>query len=338
MKITIKEISNSNTWENFLLSQNQTPFFQSWWWGEVQKMIGFPILRLGIYQKNNLVGIAQIITVKAKRGTFYWIRHGPILNEWDWYYVDELLKAIVIRAKKHSVSFIRMAPLLDDTQDCLLQFKKRGFRNAPIHNFDAENAWVVNLSKSEDELLKEMRKSTRYLIRKAISIGVKVEQSTDQRKLEDFNEVYQETAQRQGFVTHKGLREEFSIFSERNLLHLFLAYHENTLVAGAMIIFYGKQAVYHHSGMREDMKHIPATYLLQWEAIKEAKRRGMKWYNLWGVAPENKPNHPWQGLTLFKKGFGGIGINHIHAQDLPVSSRYWFTWIIESVRRIKRGY
>ena len=88
---------------------------------------------------------------------------------------------------------------------------------------------------------------------------------------------------------------------------------------------------------------IPISYLLLWEAIKEAKARGCKKFNFWGIADissDNKvldKNHPWAGLTLFKIGFGGKPKKHVNTQDFILSSKYWLNFAIEKIRKIKRG-
>ena len=53
-----------------------------------------------------------------------------------------------------------------------------------------------------------------------------------------------------------------------------------------------------------------APYLLQWESMQEAKRRGAKEYDLWGVDAKK-----WPGLTRFKRGFGGEKISYIGSYD-----------------------
>jgi len=70
---------------------------------------------------------------------------------------------------------------------------------------------------------------------------------------------------------------------------------------------------------------VPAAYLLQWEAIREVKSRGCKLYNFWGISDERR-NHPWAGLTLFKKGFGGFSKEYLLAQDLPLRPFYWLSF------------
>jgi len=100
----------------------------------------------------------------------------------------------------------------------------------------------------------------------------------------------------------------------------------------------GEYAFYHHGASQNTYPKIPTAYAVQWAAIREAKKRGIKLYNFWGIAPdENDKKHPWAGLTLFKKGFGGYRTNYLHAQDLPLSWKYWISWSIELIRRKMRN-
>ena len=95
---------------------------------------------------------------------------------------------------------------------------------------------------------------------------------------------------------------------------------------------------YHHAALLPKCHKIPLAYLLQWFAIKEAKRRKCVLYDFWGyVDPATQPKHPWAGPTLFKMGFGGKKYEYIKTQDFAISLKYWLNYIIESLRKIKRG-
>ena len=72
------------------------------------------------------------------------------------------------------------------------------------------------------------------------------------------------------------------------------------------------------------------------DIIQEAKRRGCKVYNFWGIVRDNQTHHPWYGLSQFKKGFGGAVESYVKAQDFVLSPRYWLTYGIETLRRIGR--
>lgn len=335
----IEEITDKKVWEIFI--QNSplifSPFFQSWDWGELQTTLGNTIFRFGLFHDKTLIGVCQAVAIKAKRGRYLHLRHGPILPDFEDAF-DDMLEVIKEQARALKLDFIRMSPLLDTTTFERQFLKDRGFRNAAVHNMDAENTWVLDLDKSEEELLAGMRKTTRYLVKKAQGIAIEINVSTSEEDFDEFLTLYKVTSQRHSFVPHRGLREELVIFAKNNNVKLFLARYEGKLIAGAMVIFYGNQAVYHHAASDTTYRDIPAAYLLQWEAIKEAKRQKKALYNFWGIVPPEKTKHPWQGLTLFKTGFGGRRVNFIHAQDLPLTPGYWKTYLIETAWRIKKGY
>lgn len=329
-------------WDLFLLRVAPGALFQSWQWGDVELAVGEKMWRFGIYEKDHLAGIFQVARIGARRGTFLHVRHGPVLPEFDGAVFAAFTDFIADLAKRQHAWFVRISPLIDPTVSHEEHLKSLGYQRAPIHAMDGERCWVLDLAKSDEELLAAMRKTTRYEIRHAQRLGVTVRQSSDRKDLPAFLKLYAQTASRHEFVPHQGIAEEFTIFGKNNSTRLFLGYYEKQLVAGAMILFYGNQAIYHHGASRSGVlpagRQVPASSLVQWEAIKEAKRRGMGQYNFWGIAPEDAPNHPWQGLTLFKKGFGGEERQTIHAHDLPVSPFYRIPRAIETYRRWRKGY
>jgi len=113
--------------------------------------------------------------------------------------------------------------------------------------------------------------------------------------------------------------------------------YDGKVYSWGMYIFNGKRAFY-HQGANILHKKIPASYLTHWTGINLAKERGCQSYDFWGVAPKDKPNHPWASISVFKRGFGGEDVKLVSAQDIPLSSKYWFTWIIEKIRAKRRGF
>jgi lipid II:glycine glycyltransferase (peptidoglycan interpeptide bridge formation enzyme) len=201
---------------------------------------------------------------------------------------------------------------------------------------DGELCWVLSLDINEDQILGSMRKTTRYEIRRAEKLGVWVKVANDSHDIGKFLALYEKTSKRQGFTAHTGIREEFEVFVKEGNAKLYLGYFQKTLVAGALILYYGGQAIYHHGASIHSL--APVSTLIQWQAIKDAKKAGLKVYNFWGIAPSGKNRHPWQGLTLFKKGFGGKELNYHHAMDLPLHPLYAFTYVSELLRKWKKGY
>lgn len=296
--------------------------FQSSLWEAVQKNLGIPVWRFEF---------GLVTKVTAKRGTFLHVRHGPLMLSYTPKTLHKVMDVLIPLAKKEHCWFIRMNPLIEDSEHYRKLFLSIGARPSPIHAMDGEVCWVLDLDKSEEELLAGMRKTTRYEIRKAMQLGVEVRESAD---IEQFLKLYKETAKRQGFVGHRGIAEEFEIFAKH--AQLYLGFHQKKLLAGALIIYYENQAIYHHgASVRTD---VPVSHLIQWTAIREAKRRGMKLYNFWGIAPEGAHDHPWQGITVFKKGFGGREVRYLHSQDIPISPLYIVPYMVESVRKMMKGY
>ena len=106
-------------------------------------------------------------------------------------------------------------------------------------------------------------------------------------------------------------------------------------------MIYGGETSYHHGASTLKYPKIPASYLLQWTAIRDALRRGDRVYNFWGIAPAQSTGstkHPFAGVTTFKTGFGGELLELVHCMDLPLSKRYYLTWGIEAIRKWRRGF
>ncbi|MBI4136548.1 peptidoglycan bridge formation glycyltransferase FemA/FemB family protein [Candidatus Roizmanbacteria bacterium] len=341
MKYSIKEITDKKTWNTFIETVLPESYFQSWEWGEVEKASGKTVWRLGIYEQlrvknndqttNKLIGISQIIKIQAKRGTFLHVRHGPILKDWNETVFRFWLAYLKQLAEKEHASFIRVSPLINLSYTVFLS--AFSFQPAPIHNMDAEIVSVIDVRKSEEELLSHMRKNTRSLIRKGLKMGISVQKSSDTTA---FLKLYGETVTRHDFVPHQAIEDELRIFSSDKKAELLISSYEKIPLAVAIVSYFGNQAIYRHGASVKTS--IPAAYVLQWEIMKRTKRKGLPFYNLFGIADTDRPDHPWWGLTLFKKGFGGETKQYLHAHDLAITPAYWINYAVETVRRIKRGY
>jgi lipid II:glycine glycyltransferase (peptidoglycan interpeptide bridge formation enzyme) len=294
---------------------------------------------LGIYDQEKLVGGSIVIHVHARRGDFLYLPYGPILDLLHPKYFQKFIQELKQIAVKRGVVCIKVSPYLDENKENYQLFKSVDFRNSPLHIL-AETTWVLDITQTEEEILKNMRKNHRNLIRRAEKDGVTIRQSQEMKDLEKFIELHQETVVRHKFVpfSPKYIRKEFTAFQADNQVRVFLAEYEGKIISAAVIIFYGDTAVYRHGASASAYRKIPSSYLMLWEAILEAKKRGLKYFNFWGIAPDNNKKHPFAGITLFKTGFGGERKDLLHCQDLPVSKKYWLSWGVEMVRKVRRGF
>lgn len=343
----IREINPSvdgkQEWENFLEICSEKTFLHSWNWGEFNLTSGQKIWRFGIYENDKLISVVLVLKISARRGTFLFIPHGPVtinfLKPVDKQKILELIvKHLENIIKEEKISFLRISPIWEKILENASIFEDSQFRQAPIH-MHPEITWELGINLPEEELLLNMRKTTRYLIRQAEkNPDIEIIKSKDIKDLELFWPVYKETAKRHNFTvfSKKYLENEFEIFSKDNQISLFLGKYKGKIVSAAIFVFWQDMCFYHHSGSLSEYKKVPVSYLLQWQAIKEAKKRGCRIYNFWGITSISNKNHPWYGLSMFKIGFGGCVKEYIKTQDLIISSKYWFNYIIEVIRRMKR--
>jgi len=355
----IREIKDKKIWEEFLENCKEKTFLQSFNWGEFNKMMGNKIWRLGIYeipnskfQIPNLMGVALVVKISAKRGTFLLVPHGPVVKfqipNSKFQILKRLLEELKKLAKKEKCDFIRIAPILEGNEEHKKIFQELKFREAPIHTYP-ETTWELDISKPEEEILKGMRKTTRYLIRQALkNKEIEILKSEKLEDLEEFNKVYQETAKRQRFVpfSFDYLKNEFLAFKDDKQILIILGKYKDEIISGGVFVFWQKIGFYHHGASSQKYSKIPTSYLMIWEAIREAKSRGCQKFNFWGIAPISSNielqtskfwKHPWAGFTLFKVGFGGEKKEYVKTQDFPISKKYWLCYLIETIRRKKRG-
>ncbi len=339
--MTIFEINNKKDWEDFIIQNSPDSFLHSWNWGEFNKNSGDKIWRLGFSENETIEAVALVIKVTAKRGTFLFVPHGPIMKK------DcnkkEMLKELKDYLKKigmeNNAAFIRISPLLENNEENLKLFQDLGFKNAPIHMMHPETTWILDISKSEEDLLKGMKKNHRNLIRRAEKDGVEILVDDSEEFLKTFYAIHMETVQRHHFIpfSYDYIKKEVDSFKEDKQILIFNAKYQEEIISSAIIVFYGNEAFYHHGASSSKYARVPSSYLTLFRAIQEAKKRGIRKFNFYGIV-ENNPKHPWFGLSKFKKGFGGYELSLVHCQDLPLNWKYSITYLIELIRKIKRGY
>ncbi len=347
----VKEIKDKKTWEEFISNIEEKTFLQSWNWGEFNKTLKSEVFRLGVFDRGELIAVAQSFEIIAKRGTFLFLPHGPLVKELKIgektyeLVLEALLGELKVQAKKNKANFIRVAPIWTRNIKNLSVFKELGFRPAPTH-IHPELTWELNILPSEEDLLSQMRKTTRYLVKRARkNDDVEIIKSQNIEDVKKFSVLYQKTKERQHFVPFslEYLVNEFSSFSPENQISILLGKYKGEIVASGIFVFWQGVGFYHHGASSLKYPKVPVSYLLLWEAIRLAKEKECKKFNFWGIAPIsnglNYPafkKHPWAGLTLFKMGFGGESKEYVKTQDFILSKKYWIAFIIEKLRKIKR--
>lgn len=337
---SVREITNVGEWDAFLTHQHMSPFVQSSSYGEFYDALGEHHWILGLYENNVLIGGSLILSTHAKRGNFLYLPYGPQIDCTNKKIVQTFCKALKEFGSSHGYDFIRVSPLLDDSEEGRTLLESLGYRSAPMHVL-AENSWVLDVTEPEDKLLAGMKKNHRNLVNRCEREGVTIQQHYSVDDLEVLHDMLDVTEKRHNFTrfSRSYIDTEFRIFAKKNEAVLFVTkLPDGRVDAAAIVMFFGNMAVYRHSGSLNLDKRLPTSYLIQWRVIQEAKKRNIQWYNFWGVNPEGEDNHPFSGIGHFKRGFGGFQMDLLHCHDLPLTKKYWINWIVETLRAKRRGF
>ncbi len=335
----ITPIDNKTTWNTLVQSFEDYTFLQSWQWGDVQQDSGETVWRFAMYNGDSLVSLCQFFTQTAKRGKILFLPHGPLFkNQTYTKYLKNWLPHLKKIAKDNHCLCIRISPLLEKNTENLSLFKDLSFQQTPVI-MHAQDTWYVDLEGDTDVLLGRMRKTTRNLIKKGLKDNlVWVRLSTDIKDIDTLYKLQLEVVKRNNFVPFslKYLKTEANNFFQDNTASLFVAGVGDQPLASALIVFFGKFAFYYQSGSISSKE--PVNYLLQWNVLLEAQKRGCLLYNMWGIAPQGSDQtHPWYGLSLFKTGFGGFSRVYLPSFDYPLSLFYYSMRLIEKIPKTWRS-
>ena len=337
MKYTVKTVENQTEWDEFVTAHPDANFLQSWDFYEFYFSRGFDIVRRGIYDENNqLVGVYAGEVEPAKRGRHLAIAGGPIF---DW--TNQEIKNLIFsdmkqQAKKLKCTFVRVRPQLQNTPENAKIFQQLGFRKAPMY-LSVEFAGVLNLENSEEEILKNMRQRLRRALRKAEKNQITIEKTSDPKAIHDFYQIELQTAKRHDFYAFSEdfLTKQFAAFAKNDEAVLYIAKLNGEILAENFMIFYGNEASYHYGVSSELGTKYSGAPLLHMEAMRDARKRGIKRYNFWGIVDENDTKHRFYGVSVFKRGFGVEELKYLEARDVVLDkiSYYTKTLPIETLRR-----
>lgn len=334
MSIQISEISDKDTLETYLLKQQHTPFLQSYEWGDFQEKIGNKVYRFGIFDGEYLVGIFSAFQIKAKYNSYLYIPWGPMLSVWKEVLVKEMTDKLIEIAKKENLDFVRLEPRVINESD-IETLEKVGFRQSKSFT-QPECTAIIDLSKSEEELLSAMSDSTRYNIRNVERKGVQIRKGGI-KDIDTFERLLKETAERHKFTTdiHSNYyKNQYETLHEEGIIDVFVAEFEKEPLAVSLVTFFGDTATYLHAASSRNQPKLRAPYLLVWKSILEGKSRGHKYFDFWGVSPVNAlSSHPWSGVTSFKLSFGAERVCYAPVFDYPTSNKYLLAKFIEVARK-----
>lgn len=251
--------------------------------------------------------------------------------------------------KENNCIFIQIEPEVEGSKNYEARIRNLGLIPA-THPLFTRYTFVLDLTQSEDELLKGMHQKTRYNIRLAEKKGVTVKEETSDEMFESYLKLSRETTDRQKFYAHTQKYHQImwqvlgnkKIDKNKLTAHLFIAEFEKEPLV-AWILFVYKDTLYYPYGASSNKhRELMASNLMMWEAIKFGKKLGLKKFDMWGAlgtVPDEKD--PWYGFHKFKQGYGARHVEFIGSYDLvlnPVAYKLYviadkLRWILLRVKR-----
>jgi len=353
MKIIEAGEKEKKLWNDFLLLK-KGEFLQSWQWGNFQESFGRKIWRLGAVGDNEeILAVALITMHEMPLGKNYlYCPRGPVFKNpkpktQNPKLIELFLEKIREIAKKENSVFFRLEP----SGETIIPPRENA---APAINLQPRSTLILDITKSEEQLLAEMKQKTRYNIKLAEKRGVKIrisDKNTFEADFEKFWQLAQETSGRDGFKIHpreyyrkmlalqyppaggeRGLNK-FELkdgnYPNQFIAKLFFAEYEDKPLSANIVIFFGPRAVYLHGASSDENRNLMAPHLLQREQIKNARESGCEKYDFWGITGSEKlkvkseKSDSWEGITRFKTGFGGKELTYPNSMDFVFQREFY---------------
>lgn len=321
-------------WQAFLAATHSGDFLHDWGWAAVAAHDGEPQRRFVLQQDGEVVGIvaAQVRRLPLGRSMWY-VPHGPVLD-YAHEAAGERLGAIVagLWAVAHGdrALAIKLEPRLAAGAPELAAFARHGLRRAGL-TIQVGQTRIVPLA-DDETLIGDFDKDTRYAVRRADREGVEVhriDDASDLSAIDRLHELVGQTQRRAGFPMPalRRYRLAWQALAGGGVASIFEARRGQELLASGMLVIEGDRSFYLFAGSTREARGEPkryATYALQWQMMRHARDRGVRLHDLWGIAPPGAGvEHPWYGVGLFKKGFGGSEVRWAGTWDIVISPRLY---------------
>ncbi len=329
----------SNIEENLSESFNNDAHhpLQSFEWGEFRKKTGVGIIRRGVISGNKVTNPYQVSVHKTPNFPYLigYLPKGKLPSEEE---IQELQKT----GNENNLSFIQLEPnILADQKSGVSENLKLSF-----HPLFTKYSFILDLTLSEEELLKNMHQKTRYNIRLSQRHGVNVKIDNSEKSFKEYLRLTNETTKRQRFYAHDekyhklmwetlGNKENASFNPNKLQAHLLRAEYKNkTLVT--FVLFTFKDTLYYPYGASSDEnREVMASPLTMWEAVRFGKNLGLSKFDMWGAAnvPDPAPTNPYYGFHRFKEGFGAKLTEFVGSYDLVINPlNYRLLTVADKVR------
>ncbi|WP_278552175.1 lipid II:glycine glycyltransferase FemX [Rothia dentocariosa] len=291
-------------------------------WARFQHSLGHTVIR------HEGEGWSYLATVEGGRtGKYLYSPYGPVAQSAQAF--DAALDSLKEEAKAHGCLFVRIEPIdsaIWGSQDAAEFLKARGAALAP-RQVQPSHTQIIDLSGDEAAILKDMKSNNRNLHRNIHKKGVSIEVSQNPEDMKVLFTFLSETADRNGFNRQQDdyLMQVAKTLMPADAASLYIAQltgedGSKEPIAAAFVYDSDDTRTYAHAAASFAHRKLSAGIPVVTNFILDAKAKGLKYVDLFGIAPEDQPDHEWAGFTKFKKSFGGRSVEYPGTWDIPVNT------------------
>lgn len=307
MKI-LRQCQGKQEWNDFVLESNGHPL-QLWGWGELKSLHGWDAIRLQLVddETGEVFGGAQVIIrdLPIPFKCLAYIPRGPIVDGENRFELLDLLAKYV----KENYSAIVLTIEPDEVEYSV----PGGWVISKNHILPSKTV-VLDLKKTQSDLLVDMSKKTRQYIRKSSAEKVEFRSVKNREELKYCLDIYHETNRRAKFNVHSD-QYYYDVYNRlEDNSRVFVAYYENEPIAFLWLAISVNTAYELYGGVTELGQKLRVNYALKWHAINKCKEWGINKYDFGGLIDG--------GVSTFKMGWVSSDTNLVGAYDKPLSVMY----------------
>lgn len=316
----------SSEWDALVTSLGGHPL-QLWGWGQAKAHGGaWDPVRLRVDGPDGPIGAAQVLVRHVPRPfrAMCHLPRGPVV-------ADGVDPSVVIAAVvEHCRSQIGGVGItIEPHLRAGTPLDVPGARPSK-HPILFPDTLILDLTRSEDELMSDMNKTTRKGVRRGQRADLTYRRVETIEELRACLAVYRETARRAGFGLHtddyfEGVWRELGEASP-----VFAAFSGDAPVSFLWPVASATTSFELYGGADEVGLATHANFAVKWLAITAMKERGLREYDLNGLLND--------GISWFKRGFSDHEDHLVPSFDVPFSPWYpvWTTALPMAKKVVRR--
>ena len=311
----ISEDEAKSNWDDWLIALDNYSVFQSFAWGEYKRCTGWHVDRWVAEDDKTPLAAAQALSKRLPGGIrLIWIPGGPLVRKiyFENGKVVPFLKRLIQALSEQfgSKIYVRLNMSIPTSVELTYQLS-RCFKRV-IWPISASYSYHLQIQPKEDDMLACMRKKHRYYTRKSLSAPIVWKEGTGEEYCRDFLNVHDQMIRSKGLerlaVPHDDFRLLLQSFSKQ--ARIVTGYVETIPVTTCLILILGQSGFYYLAATNDKGRELSASYGMAFRAMLILLEKGITHLDMGGIDPRKD-----QGVTHFKKGFGGRMVEYLGEWD-----------------------